>query len=545
VGEAGLTKALVNATAWVGQMTGRLKRWADTGDNVRRVLEVLRRALQGLGVGLAILTTGKVLDWFLKLRAYINAVGVAGMWANVKLLLVPAAVLAILLAIEDLWGFTQGKDSLFGRLLGKAGIDPEPIRAALRKVGKAFLKLWAAVKEGGATIAKAFAIDSVDELITALAGLVVAAAETTTSLIDGFRRAGETIGEQAAKVALAWEESWSESDELASRRTYSTWGGVWVWMREGISETLTSWVLALDETLLAWGDAIRAWWDEVAPSFEEAGETLAAVLGLMLTGPFALALIPMYLFWDETKAAAGDAASWLASLFGDLWDGIAGAFWVVVGGIGDAFLWSFQFAIDAVLAVVEAAVNAVAATLNVLPNDLLDEMGIREFANNGVDLSRPEGRRPPSMAERAMARVEETRPQREKEKADAKKAADLEAAREASEAAARARQEEARLSMDRAREAAAGGGFARSVGSTKVKRPGGGEGYQTLGGVAPPPPGAATASTTNVTLGQVTIQVQGSMDMTNPQFKAAVEDGAKAALAKAVAETYQDAAQVW
>lgn len=79
-------------------------------------------AIMGLGLvtGIGLVTKalwGLALGW--------KAVGVQALWANVKMMLIPAAIGAIVLAIaliaEDILAFSQGRDSVFGRMLG--GLD--------------------------------------------------------------------------------------------------------------------------------------------------------------------------------------------------------------------------------------------------------------------------------------------------------------------------------------------------------------------------------------------------------------------------------------
>ena len=53
--------------------------------------------------------------------------------ARLKVVAIIAAIALLLLIIEDIVGFVNGKDSLFGDLLKKAGLDVEDTRVQLSK----------------------------------------------------------------------------------------------------------------------------------------------------------------------------------------------------------------------------------------------------------------------------------------------------------------------------------------------------------------------------------------------------------------------------
>ena len=65
--------------------------------------------------------------------ATIEELGKATIMARLKVVAIIAAIVLLLLIIEDIVGFVNGKDSLFGDLLKKAGLDVEDTRVQLSK----------------------------------------------------------------------------------------------------------------------------------------------------------------------------------------------------------------------------------------------------------------------------------------------------------------------------------------------------------------------------------------------------------------------------
>jgi hypothetical protein len=98
-----MVKAVTAVQKWITQSVG------------------LKRIMAGLEAGakiLAIALGGILLSKILAAVIAFTRLGAAAMWANIKLMLIPLAFLAIALAIEDLYRFFRGEDSLIGRILG-------------------------------------------------------------------------------------------------------------------------------------------------------------------------------------------------------------------------------------------------------------------------------------------------------------------------------------------------------------------------------------------------------------------------------------------
>lgn len=108
-------------------------------NNILKLLGIIIGVILAYKVVGKILTAKEALAKFAQTMAKVN-------WHAVATV---AAIVMLALVIEDLIGFVQGKDSLFGRLLDKAGIDPEPIR-------NAFLKIWEVIQAVGNVIGNVF-----------------------------------------------------------------------------------------------------------------------------------------------------------------------------------------------------------------------------------------------------------------------------------------------------------------------------------------------------------------------------------------------------
>ena len=243
IGKAGLNDALKALTGQLIKLTKRLQRFASDGDKMRRVMEGAKKVAKGLAAAMATVVAKKGLLGLMKLTKIIRSFGTAAMWANIKLMLIPAAFLAILLIIEDLVGFVQGKDSLFGRFLERSGIDPEPVRASLRKAGDAFFTVWERLKEAGGKISETWSalwermgIDADDAGLYLAAGVVGFAegiAGTIEILINGFSMLGTWIGQGLAEawLRLVVFDEWVRG--LFWKITRGVYNA-WVWLKKGI-----------------------------------------------------------------------------------------------------------------------------------------------------------------------------------------------------------------------------------------------------------------------------------------------------------------------
>lgn len=137
------------------------------------------RAFALLAVGFGLVFGLKNLNAIKNAILAVRAFGVAVNMAALPVTAIAAGVAALVLAIDDLIGFTQGADSLLERMLktmGAGAADIEELRESLKTLGEGFTWLWDKVKPllGGALtlVFKAVTVVIVG-LVAAINGLVI------------------------------------------------------------------------------------------------------------------------------------------------------------------------------------------------------------------------------------------------------------------------------------------------------------------------------------------------------------------------------------
>lgn len=137
------------------------------------------RAFALLAVGFGLVFGLKNLNAIKNAILAVRAFGVAVNMAALPVTAIAAGVAALVLAIDDLIGFTQGADSLLERMLktmGAGAADIEELRESLKTLGEGFTWLWDKVKPllGGALtlVFKAVSVVIVG-LVAAINGVVI------------------------------------------------------------------------------------------------------------------------------------------------------------------------------------------------------------------------------------------------------------------------------------------------------------------------------------------------------------------------------------
>lgn len=137
------------------------------------------RAFALLAVGFGLVFGLKNLNAIKNAILAVRAFGVAVNMAALPVTVIAAGVAALVLAIDDLIGFTQGADSLLERMLktmGAGAADIEELRESLKTLGEGFTWLWDKVKPllGGALtlVFKAVSVVIVG-LVAAINGVVI------------------------------------------------------------------------------------------------------------------------------------------------------------------------------------------------------------------------------------------------------------------------------------------------------------------------------------------------------------------------------------
>lgn len=155
----------------------RLVHWAtDVIDGFLRLArgtKILENGLKVLGTVAAVVAVKMLLPF---LPAILTASALA------------AAIGLVIVAVDDLLGFIEGRQSLLGEFLARAGLDADALRESLRSVGDAGAEAINFVVEGvKALLAGASNVDSMFTAIAQTFGYIVTkATEATTAVSDFF-----------------------------------------------------------------------------------------------------------------------------------------------------------------------------------------------------------------------------------------------------------------------------------------------------------------------------------------------------------------------
>jgi hypothetical protein len=168
--------------------------WARRGDNLKVAMHRLKVAALIAAGALSMVVAAKTHKAFVNFFSAIKhgikalrALGTAAFWAQAKLLLIPAAITLIYLAIEDLVFFAQGKDSLIGRILGDSKLA-DSLRKSLIAIGVAAVAAWKDLKPALLDAWKALK-PALTELWTVIRPLIGPAFKAAIFLMAGAFRA--------------------------------------------------------------------------------------------------------------------------------------------------------------------------------------------------------------------------------------------------------------------------------------------------------------------------------------------------------------------
>jgi len=176
------------------------------------VLSVLKK----LGIVLAVLGTRqiiKVVKGFSVFSSGLKELGGALTGPTLKFTLMAAAVLLLMLAVEDIIGFMQGKDSLIGSLLSPG--DANKLRASITKIVNSFTSAF----EGVQRALGKWDISVLDLVTAAISIAVLMVAEFIQLLVT----VGDYIGYIAAWNVIFWSETFPAA-------LGDTWDAVVTWL---------------------------------------------------------------------------------------------------------------------------------------------------------------------------------------------------------------------------------------------------------------------------------------------------------------------------
>ena len=127
------------------------RKWWHESNATRYALDAMRVAAAAAALHIGLLVAAQVAKWaqaawqgIAILAHWIRVLGTRALWAYAKLLWPVLAIAALVLAIEDLIAFAQGKDSIIGRLLGGSDVG-KVIKMVLSEVGGALRELVATI----------------------------------------------------------------------------------------------------------------------------------------------------------------------------------------------------------------------------------------------------------------------------------------------------------------------------------------------------------------------------------------------------------------
>ncbi len=305
----------------------KFRKWWVEGKNAERALRSLKLVAIFTGIVIARLIGASALK---QIKLFVQgiwagvqalrAMGVAAGVTAIKVWAIVAAFALVALAIEDLIGFAQGKDSVIGRILGDTKLAKE-LKKALLDMGKEFKKAW---KDMAPALAAAWiqirrAVADLWKEIRPLIGpafrfaidALIIALEVITTLVSGITNAVKWMS-QAWDDANAAVNRWTIAAEDAANAAGKAIKDAWNDANDAVNKVL----VGIEDAGKAAAKAVGGAWDSALGGLKSALDAItsaaitayravAAALGLSDVGG-ALNL-------DVAKAAATAAASKLSA----------------------------------------------------------------------------------------------------------------------------------------------------------------------------------------------------------------------------------------
>jgi hypothetical protein len=132
----------------ITKIADRFNAWAKEGNNLEKALKRVRTAAKFAFVAVAAVVAVKTVKLWQKgvktlfdIATMLKRVGWAGLFAQLKMLALVAAVVLLGLIIEDLIVFARGGDSVIGRILGDSKLADD-LRESLVKMAEAAKRAW-------------------------------------------------------------------------------------------------------------------------------------------------------------------------------------------------------------------------------------------------------------------------------------------------------------------------------------------------------------------------------------------------------------------
>ena len=235
---------------WLQEARSKLQALSDKVGGFRNIMKTLAAIVVAMNFD-------KIVKGVQSLASAFSTMGVKGM-------LIVGIIALLLLSLEDLVYFMQGKDSLLGRIFDKAGIDSEKARDMITGA-------WGGIK---------------DFLANAWQGIKDWWDENGEGIIEGLKGVVQAI---TRIVNGAWK---------AIQRIWASISGWWDENGEAITEKVVGLFGTIKDDLIAAWHAIEEWWDEHGESVIEL--IAGAFTGLLdACGPLIDALKDL---WELLKA---------------------------------------------------------------------------------------------------------------------------------------------------------------------------------------------------------------------------------------------------
>jgi len=304
-----ITRAVSAFIKW----RAKVAEWWHEGKNAERVMTVLRVAISAVVVATGRMVAIKVAGWLTSLAAYaakaaikLRAMGMMAWFAAAKFMIIAALVAALVLAVDDLIAFAQGRDSIIGRLLGN-GESAVFLRDILNQIAAAAAELWAALlpifKELWAA-----ALPLLKQLWNvikpllpyigkAIIGLIVGILYALIYIIKGITWTVRALTVAAKAIARAFSAAWQWIKDA--------WDSVW--------DAIYAAGRAIRDFFVGIIDGIKAAWNAVVTWFYELWESIKSgvvTIGKALLAPFIWAAEQVKKAWKAVTEAIKDAYYW-------------------------------------------------------------------------------------------------------------------------------------------------------------------------------------------------------------------------------------------
>lgn len=327
-----LVNGLRKIMGWVEKLTTML----GGTENVIRLIGVIVAAVFGLKAITAVKKFGSV---FKLLSTLMNP-------AYLKIALIIGAIVLLILIIEDIVAFCQGKNSLFGEMLKKSGMDVEATReqlvSAWEEIKSSFMSAFASVKETFAEVGKSLSAFWEKHGKKIITHLTIIVKWIVTSLATALKMIGNAVDfiasllsgdfEGALEALKSFFKNWADGIGqylvLIGEYFNNLFGGVidkcknwWTNFCNSVKEkidNLKQWFADMKQSIQKKIEGVKKSVTSVFSSIVKWFKSNWKALLLLIINPFAGSLALLYKNNSKFKNAVDDLLSSVKSKFGDM-----------------------------------------------------------------------------------------------------------------------------------------------------------------------------------------------------------------------------------